>query len=65
MDDKPACTVFCLALLAAFVGKSVMVSVLASDAKSFAFDVINDTITLYFLNDYREEGIAFVFVPEM
>ena len=52
MDDKPS-SVFYFALLAAFVGKSVMVSVLASDAKSFAFDVINDTITLYFHNDYR------------
>ena len=65
MDDKPACTVFCLALLAAFVGKSVMVSVLASDVKLFTFDVINDAITLHFYNDYRWKSITVVFVPEM
>ena len=53
MDDKPSCTVFCIAQLAAFVGKSVMVSVLAADVKLFAFDVINDTLTLHFHNDYR------------
>ena len=53
LEDKPSCIVFCFVLLAAFVGESVMVSVLASDAKSFEFDVINDTITLYFHNDYR------------
>ena len=53
MDDKPACNVFCLALLAAFGGKSVMATVLASDVELFTFYVMNDTITLHFHNDYR------------
>ena len=43
LDDKPSCIVFCFALLAAFVGESVIVSILrqiASDAELFTFDVI-------------------------
>ena len=53
MGDKPSGIVFCFALLAAFVGESEMVSVLASDVRLITFDVINDPITLHFYNDHR------------
>ena len=53
MDDKPSGIVFRFALLAAFVGESEMVSVLASDVRLITFDVINDPITLHFYNDHR------------